>query len=152
MSGKDGLPVIDTNALDRLVASDYISVVVRRVTKLQEEKSKLQESRWSAERDLALLAKAHDVPLEKLPASFERDLEIVTTDLGRILDSYNKLLSSYLDATVTSQVTLRDGPRIVRPGASTLMVLVGVVLASAALAFLFLIVGESVRNSAGRKA
>ena len=82
MSGKDGLPVIDTNALDRLVASDYISVVVRRVTKLQEEKSKLQESRWSAERDLALLAKAHDVPLEKLPASFERDLEIVTTDLG----------------------------------------------------------------------
>ena len=64
MSGKDGLPVIDTNALDRLVASDYISVVVRRVTKLQEEKSKLQESRWSAERDLALLAKAHDVPLE----------------------------------------------------------------------------------------
>ena len=152
MSGKDGLPVIDTNALDRLVASDYISVVVRRVTKLQEEKSKLQESRWSAERDLALLAKAQDVPLEKLPPAFERDLGVVTTDLVRILDSYNKLLSSYLDATVTSQVTLRNGPRIVRPGASTLMVLVGVVLASAALAFLFLIVGESVRNSAGRKA
>ncbi len=147
MSGKDGLPVIDTNALDRLVASDYVGVVVKRVTRLQEEKSRLQESRWSAERDLALLAKAHDVPLEKLPPAFERDLEVVTTDLGRILDSYNKLLSSYLDATVTSQVTLQNGPRIVRPGASTLMVLVGVVFASAALAFLLLIVDQSVRTS-----
>ncbi len=41
----------------------------------------------------------------------------MTTDLVRILDSYNKLLSSYLDATVTSQVTLRNGPRSL--GAST---------------------------------
>ncbi len=147
MSGKDGLPVIDTNALDRLVASDYIGVVVKRVTKLQEEKTKLQEKRWAAERDLALLAKAQDVPLEKLPPAFERDLGVVTTDLVRILDSYNKLLSSYLDATVTSQVTLRNGPRIVRPGTSPVMVLLGVIFASAALAFLLLIVDQSVRTS-----
>ena len=53
MSGKDGLPVIDTNALDRLVASDYTGSVVKRVTKLQERKTKLQEARWAAERDLA---------------------------------------------------------------------------------------------------
>ena len=147
MSGKDGLPVIDTNALDRLVASDYIGVVVKRVTKLQEEKTKLQEKRWAAERDLALLAKAQDVPLEKLPPAFERDLGVVTTDLVRILDSYNKLLSSYMDATVTSQVTLRNGPRIVRPGTSPVMVLLGVIFASAALAFLLLIVDQSVRTS-----
>ena len=147
MSGKDGLPVIDTNALDRLVASDYIGVVVKRVTKLQEEKTKLQEKRWAAERDLALLAKAQDVPLEKLPPAFERDLGVVTTDLVRILDSYNKLLTSYLDATVTSQVTLRNGPRVVRPEAPTRMVFLGVILVSAALAFLLLIVDQSVRTS-----
>src|ERR1035438_1103266 len=119
MSGKDGLPVIDTNALDRLVASDYTSGVVRRVTGLQEKKTKLQEAQWAAERDLALLAKAHDVLLENLPPTFAREVGVVTTDLVRILDAYNKLLSSYLDATVTSQVTLRDGPRVVRPGPST---------------------------------
>lgn len=151
MSGKDGLPVIDTNALDRLVASDYISVVVKRVTRLQEEKTKLQESRWAAERDLALLAKAHDIPLEKLPLNFERDLGVVTTDLLRILDAYNKLLSSYLEATVTSQVTLRDGPRVVRPGASTVMVLAGVVFVCAALALLLLIIDQSVRAAMERK-
>src|SRR5450830_239598 len=151
MSGKDGLPVIDTNALYRLVASDYIGGVVKRVTGLQEKKTKLQEARWAAERDLALLAKAHDVPLEELPPTFERNLGVVTTDLARILDTYNKLLSSYLDATVTSQVSLRDGPRVVRLGPSTLMVLAGVVFVCAALALLLLIVDQSVRVAMERK-
>lgn len=151
MSGKDGLPVIDTNALDRLVASDYTSGVVRRVTGLQEKKTKLQEAQWAAERDLALLAKAHDVLLENLPPTFEREVGVVTTDLVRILDAYNKLLSSYLDATVTSQVTLRDGPRVVRLGPSTVMVLAGVVFVCAALALLLLIVDQSVRAAMERK-
>ena len=151
MSGKDGLPVIDTNALDRLVASDYTGSVVKRVTKLQERKTKLQEARWAAERDLALLSKAHDVPIENLPPTFEREVGVVTTDLVRILDAYNKLLSSYLDATVTSQVTLRDGPRVVRLGPSTLMVLAGVVFACAALALLLLIVDQSVQTAMHRK-
>jgi len=151
MSGKDGLPVIDTNALDRLVASDYISGVVRRVTGLQEKKTRLQETRWAAERDLALLAKAHDVPLENLPPTFERDLGVVTTDLVRILDAYNQLLSSYLDATVTSQLTLRDGPRVVSPGPSIVVVLAGVAFACAALALLLLIVDQSVQASMHRK-
>ena len=151
MSGKDGLPVIDTNALDRLVASDYIGGVVRRVTGLQEKKTGLQEARWAAERDIALLAKAQDVPLEKLPPTFERGLGVLTTDLARILDTYNKLLSSYLDATVTSQVTLRDGPRVVRLGSSTVMVLAGVVFVCAALALLLLIVDQSVRAAMERK-
>jgi hypothetical protein len=151
MSGKDGLPVIDTNALDRLVASDYTRGVVKRVTGLQERKTGLQEARWTAERDLALLAKAQDVPPEKLPPTFERDLGALTTDLARILDTYNKLLSSYLDATVTSQVTLRDGPRIVRPGPSTVIVLAGVVFVCAALALLLLIVDQFVRAAMERK-
>lgn len=150
MSGKDGLPVIDTNALDRLVASDYISGIVKRVTTLQESKTKLQEEQWAAERDLGLLAKAQDVPLEKLPPTFEKELGAVTADLARILDSYNKLLSSYLDATVTSQVTLRDGPRVVRPGPSTVLVLAGVIFASAALALLLLVADQSVRSSIER--
>ena len=151
MSGKDGLPVIDTNALDRLVASDYIGVVVKRVTALQEKKTRLQEARWAAERDLALLAKAHDVPLEKLPPTFEREVGVVTTDLVRILDAYNKLLSSYLDATVTSLVTLHDGPRVVRPGPSIFLVLAGVVFACAALSLLLLIVDQSVQAAMHRK-
>lgn len=151
MSGKDGLPVIDTNALDRLVASDYIGGVVKRVTGLQERKTRLQETRWAAERDLALLAKAQDVPLEKLPPTFERDLGVLTTDLARILDTYNKLLSSYIEATVTSQVTLRDGPRVVRLGPSTVMVLAGVVFVCTALALLLLIVDQSVRVAMEQK-
>lgn len=151
MSGKDGLPVIDTNALDRLVASDYTGGVVKRVVSLQEKKTRLQEALWVAERDLELLAKAQDVPLEKLPPTFERDLGVVSADLARIIDTYNKLLSSYLDATVTSQVTLRDGPRVVRPGASTVVVLAGVLFVSAALALLLLVVEQSVRASMERK-
>ena len=130
---------------------DYIGGVVKRVTGLQERKARLQEVRWGAERDLALLAKAQDVPLEKLPPTFERDLGVLTTDLARILDTYNKLLSSYLDATVTSQVTLRDGPRVVRLGPSTVMVLAGVVFVCAALALLLLIVDQSVRAAMERK-
>jgi hypothetical protein len=150
MSGKDGLPVIDTNALDRLVASDYTGGVVKRVTALQEKKTRLQEAMWMAERDLELLAKAQDVPLEKLPPTFERDLGVVSADLARIIETYNKLLSSYLDATVTSQVTLRDGPRVVRPGPSTVVVLAGVLFVCVALAFLLLVVGDSVRKATGR--
>ena len=151
MSGKDGLPMIDTNALDRLVASDYVGSVVKRVTGLQERKTKLQEARWRFEYDLSLLGKAQDVPLEKLPPTFERDLGIVTSDLARILDTYNKILSSYLDATVTSQVTLRDGPRVVRQGQSTVMLLAVAVFASAVLAVILLVVDQSVRKAIGRK-
>ncbi|MHB8799665.1 MAG: hypothetical protein ACYDBY_14490 [Thermoanaerobaculia bacterium] len=147
LSGNDGMPVIDTNALDRLVASDYVGGVVKRVTALQQEKTRLQEQMWTTERDLELLANAKDVPLEKLPPAFERELGLVTTDLARILDSYNKLLSSYLDATVTSQVTLRDGPRVVRPGPSTVVVLAAVLFVCVALAFVLLVVGDSVRKA-----
>ncbi|MHB1047001.1 MAG: hypothetical protein ACYC4P_13420 [Thermoanaerobaculia bacterium] len=147
LSGNDGMPVIDTNALDRLVASDYVGGVVKRVTALQQEKTRLQEQMWTTERDLELLANAKDVPLDKLPPAFERELGLVTTDLARILDTYNKLLSSYLDATVTSQVTLRDGPRVVRPGPSTVLVLAAVLFVCVALAFVLLVVGDSVRKA-----
>lgn len=152
LSGNDGMPVIDTNALDRLVASDYVGGVVKRVTALQQEKTSLQERMWTTERDLELLANAKDVPLEKLPPTFERELGLVTTDLARILDAYNKLLSSYLDATVTSQVTLRDGPRVVRPGPSTVVVLAAVLFVCVALSFLLLVVDQSVRKAMGRPA
>ena len=89
--------------------------------------------------------------MENLPPTFEREVGVVTTDLVRILDTYNRLLSSYLDATVTSQVTLRDGPRVVRPGPSTVLVLAAVFFACAALALLLLIVDQSVQVAMERK-
>lgn len=152
LSGKDGLPIIDTNALDRLVASDYLGGVVKRVTSLQERKARLQEKRWGAERDLTLLSKAQDVPLEKLPPAFQRDLSVVVSDLSRIIDGYHTLLRSYLDATVTSQVVLRDGPRVVRPGPPALFVLVGIIFGSAVLALLWLFIGTTFESAVRRPA
>jgi hypothetical protein len=48
-------------------------------------------------------------------------------------------------------VTLRDGPRVVRLGPSTVMVLAGVVFVCAVLALLLLIVDQSVRAAMERK-
>jgi hypothetical protein len=43
-------------------------------------------------------------------------LTLVTKDLSRIVESYNRLLDEYLTATVTSVVMLKEGPRITREG------------------------------------
>ena len=57
----------------------------------------------------------------------------------------------YLDATVASEVTLRDGPRVVRLGPSTVMAPDGVVFACAVLALLLLIIDQSVVVAMERK-
>jgi hypothetical protein len=115
LTNRDGAPLVDSTALEKLVRSDNVGPVVKRVTELHKQAKELEAEKSRAERGLAMLSKPESASAR--PASgLEEIVALVTKDLSRIVGNYNRLLDEYLNATVTSVVTLKEGPRIARDG------------------------------------
>ena len=120
LTNRDGAPLVDSTALEKLVRSDYVGPVVKRVTELHKQAKELEAEKSRTARELEMLSKP-DSASPKPAAGLEEILTLVTKDLTRIIGSYNRLLDEYLDATVTSLVTLKEGPRITRDGPALAM-------------------------------
>jgi DNA-binding Lrp family transcriptional regulator len=134
LSNKEGLPLVDASALDRLIKSDYIGPVVKHISKLQGEVQALEAQKARFERQLTWLPKAKNIDLNQLPRSYRELIEILGSELNKIIQSYNHLLDVYLADTVTSLVVVIQSPVITRGGYSPVMLLVGVFFLSAFLA------------------
>lgn len=147
---RDGLPIVDASVLDRLVRSDYLGPLVKRISELQEETKRLEAEKWRLEKDTTLLPQARNITPSELPAGYRELVATVSGELGKIIQNYNRLLDSYLTATVSKLVVVKDGPRITR-GASASLVLLGI-LGLAALASIFLVILQHVVRSSLRSA
>jgi hypothetical protein len=145
---RDGLPIVDASVLDRLVKSDYLGPLVKRISDLQEETKRLEAEKWRLEKDMTILPQTRNITPSELPAGYRELVATVSDELSRIIENYNRLLDSYLTATLSKLVVVRDGPRITR-GASTSLVLLGI-LFLAVLASIFLVILQHVVRSSLR--
>jgi hypothetical protein len=133
-SNREGLPMVDASALDRLIKSDYIGPVVERISRLQGEAQVLEAEKGQLERQLSWLPKARNIELKQLPASYRELIEVLGSELNTIIQKYDHLLDVYLADTVTSLVVVIQSPVITRGGYSPVLLLAGVLLLSAFLA------------------
>jgi ABC-type enterochelin transport system permease subunit len=92
-----------------------------------------------------MLAK-FDSSLVKPEAGLEEIVALVTKDLTRIVGSYNRLLDEYLNAIVTSVVTLKEGPCITREGPSIAILGAALLSVSAILPFLIVLFEKAFRE------
>ena len=132
-----GTPVVDVSALEKLLKNDYVAPVVAKISKLQSEAQELEAERARMQRYLAVLPKATNVDLGQLPAGYRELVQTLSSELHLIVQNYNRLLDEYLTNTVTSLVSVKQAPIVVRENSSLRvlgLLLVGVVLLSAFLA------------------
>jgi hypothetical protein len=148
-SGKEGIPVLDASVMERVVRSDYLSPLVRRVSELQQETKDLEAKKWRLERDLTYLPEAHDISANELPQGYQDLVASLSRELSTIVGNYNTLLDHYLTETVSSLVTVEEGPRITR-GLPAVAVL-AVILFLCAILALFSVVLEQVVVGAIRR-
>jgi hypothetical protein len=135
LTNRDGAPLVDSTALEKLVRSDYVGPVVKRVTELHKQAKELEANKLRAERELATLSKSEPASA-RTAVGLEEIVALVTKDLSRIVGNYNRLLDEYLTATVTSVVTLKEGPRVTKEGPSLSALAVALLAISAVLPFL----------------
>lgn len=146
LTNRDGAPLVDATALERLVKSDYVGPVVKRITDLHQQAQEVQAEHTRVERELAILSK---VEANRVPPDSGRLEELVarvTVDLSRIVKTYNKVLDDYLTATVTSLVIQREGPRLTREGPRFTTLAVVLLVVSAILPFVVVSFEQSTRE------
>ena len=147
LTNRDGAPLVDSTALEKLVKSDYVGPVVKRITELHQKAKEIEADRSRAERELAILVKPE--PTAANGASTARLEELVgrvTGDFGAIVKNYNRVLDDYLTATVTSLVTLKEGPRVTREGPPLTTLLAIFLVLSAVLPFVVVFFEQSNRG------
>ena len=138
LSNKEGQPMLDVTAMDRLIKSDYIGPVVQRVSKLQEEAKAMEAERARLQMQLALLPKSANISLEQLPPGYRELLDLLSAELKGIIGKFNRQLDEYLTATVSSLVAVRQSPIITRPGYSPTLMLAAIFCLSLFVAVLLL--------------
>jgi len=129
LMGKEGVPLVDAGALDRLVKSDYVGPLVQRISKLQEDIQAMGVAKARLERQLALLPKA-GISTQALPERYRASVGAVSSELTNIIKKYNKLLDDYLSASVSSYVSVKQPPTVTRKGYSTVKLLTILLLLS----------------------
>ncbi len=138
LNSKEGLPVIDASALDKLVKSDYVGPVVERISKLQNEAQQMEAEKARLEKQLSWLPKSSDSAAGSLPPVYKGLLNALSEELKGIIESYDRLLERYLVATVTSLVVVKQSPVLVRNTYSPLMALPAIAFLSCFLAVVLL--------------
>jgi hypothetical protein len=146
LTNRDGAPLVDTTALEKLVRSDYVGPVVRRITELHQKAQETQAERARVERELTILSKSEAGVVPPASGRLDELVARVTSDLGRIVKTYNQVLDDYLTATVTSLVTLKEGPRVTREGPPLTTLAAIFLVISAILPFVFVFIEESARK------
>ncbi len=114
LNNKEGLPVIDVSALDKLVKSDYVGPVVERISKLQEQCQLMEAEKARLEKQLSWLPKSSDTAPGSVPPVYKGLVTTLSGELKGIIEDYNRLLEQYLVATVTSLVVVKQSPVLVR--------------------------------------
>jgi hypothetical protein len=122
LNNKDGIPMVDAGALDKLIKSDYVGPVVQRISDLQHSVQTLEFQKARLEQQLSWMPKSSTAG--ELPRGYKELIDSVSTELNSIATKYNRLLDEYLKATITSLVIVRQ-PALSVSQYSYLMILMG---------------------------
>ncbi len=130
LMGKEGVPLVDASALDRLVKSDYVGPLVQRISRLQEDIQSMEVAKARLEAQFVLLPKSSSVSTRTLPERYRVSVGAVSSELTGLIKKYNQLLDGYLSASVSSFVYVKQSPTITRMGYSTARLLIVLLLLS----------------------
>jgi hypothetical protein len=145
---REGAPLLDVPALEKILRSDYVGPVVSKMLLLQQEAAATAAARMRVQHEIELLGKRSDGWTDKPPPGFDELVTLVTTNLDEIVGRYEKVLDAYLDASVIRYVTMREGPHLRRPGARVALLAAAVVFTAAVLALLIVVLTDSLRPGA----
>jgi len=145
---REGAPLLDVPALEKILKSDYVGPVVHRLLLLQQEAAVTAAAKQRVQHEIELLGTRSDGWTDKPPPGFDELVALVTTNLDEIVGRYEQVLDAYLDASVIRYVTLREGPHLRRPGARIALLALAVVFTAAVLALLIVVVADSLRPGA----
>jgi hypothetical protein len=135
LNNKDGIPVVDASALDKLIRSDYVGPVVQRVSNLQQSIQAKESDKARLEKQLSWLPKSPTAG--QVPPGYKELINTLSSELNSMIKNYNRILDDYLTATITSLVIVMQPPHIVTSsGYSNRLILAGVVFLSFILALI----------------
>ena len=135
LNNKDGIPMVDASALDKLIRSDYVGPVVQRVSSLQHSIQTMESDKARLEKQLSWLPKSPTAG--HVPPGYKELIDTLSSELSSIIKDYNRLLDEYLTATITSLVIVIQPPHIVTSsGYSHRLILAVVVFLSFILALI----------------
>lgn len=140
------IPVVDASVMERMMRSDYLTPLVKKISELQEDRKDVEIRKARLEKDIGYIANAENVPFGRLPQEYRDLVPTLSKELSAIIDKYNRLLDRYLTDTVTSLVAVREGPRVTR-GVSLPFTLVVIVFVSAVLALVAIVVEHLYRSA-----
>jgi hypothetical protein len=140
LTAKDELPIIDTNALEHLLKSDYVGPVVHRISRLQEEAKSMEADKARLQRQLALLPSATNLDSASIPAYYRTLFGKLASELENLVQGYNALVEEYLTAAVTSLVSVKRSPIVTRTGYSPALLLFVIIFLSTFISFLWVII------------
>lgn len=149
MSAREGAAVVDTSVMDRVMRSDYIAPVVRRISDLQAATKRLEVRQARLERDAAALANGRDMAPDQLPPGFPELESRVSGELRGIVGRFNDLLEEYLESSTTSFVMVEHGPGVVSEGPAMALVAAGVLAFAVGLALFLVVLEASVARALG---
>jgi hypothetical protein len=132
LSNKEGLPLIDATALDRLIKSDYVGPVVQRISTIQGAIQGMQTEKARLEKQLSWLPKSSNAG--QIPAGYQELFTPLSSELNTIIKNYNQLLDDYLTETITNLVVILRSPTVVTADDSGWLVRLGIVFLSMFLA------------------
>jgi hypothetical protein len=147
---RDGAPLLDVPALEKILKSDYVGPVVTRTLQLQEQEAEAAAARERVQHEIDLLSARHEGWTGQPPPGFDELVALVANDLERIVEHYLRVLDAYLDASVMRYVTLREGPYLQLAGVRMLVLALAVVFTAAVLSLLYVVVSDSLRPARTR--
>jgi hypothetical protein len=137
LNNKDGIPMVDASALDKLIRSDYVGPVVQRISNLQHSIQIMESDKARLEKQLSWLPKSPTAG--HVPPEYKELINTLSSELTLIIRNYNRRLDEYLTATITSLIIVTQPPHIVTTassGYSHRLILAGVVFLSFFLALI----------------
>lgn len=146
-SGQDAAVPADSVGLERLVSSNYVSPLVKRVSDLQQTLAALEAEKTRLEQHAAMLSQAHGVAPGRLPGAYLGAVSAASKELEKIVDHYNDVIGRYMTSTIAGSIAVKEGPILVRPGPSASLVLLLIIAASGLLAVAWVRLAELLRTA-----
>jgi hypothetical protein len=127
----------DTEALDKLLKSDYVGPVVQRVSEIQTKMSTSLEEKAESARQLAKLNQPNEPKRAGRQSDYQEILEKTSRELNAIIQIFNQTLENYLSEATYEGVSLIQmpivsknviSPLIALPALTILSILLGIFL------------------------
>jgi hypothetical protein len=139
-------PIVDIAVIDKLIKSNYVEPIAKRILKLQQETQELETEKARLQKQLTRLPKSNNLTLGQMSAGQKKLIDALSSELKELTRKYNVLLDNYLTGIITNKV-LMEAPLVSRKGYSPILVFPILVILSLFLAVFYLAMEHLIRQA-----